>query len=90
MTSAHFDTKQFKELRFEDIKFFVFTVTDSGAEIETLEDDGNTEEIAASHHWILPNREFHGQWEHLIYEKGLKENVRKRINCRNHLKMSHE
>lgn len=68
-------SKQFEKAKYTDIKFFVFTVTDNGAEIETLEDDNSSEDVAASHHWILPNREFHGQWEHLIYEKGLKENV---------------
>lgn len=71
--SYNFDAEQFR--RGENVRFFVYTVTDSGAELETLEDDSSSEDVTASHHWILPNREFHGQWEHLIYEDGLKENV---------------
>lgn len=38
---------------------------------------GDLDDVPASHHWILPNREFQGQWEYLYYEEDLKENVSK-------------
>lgn len=38
------------------------------------------DEVAASNHWMLPNREFQGLWESLIYEHRLKENVS--VKCR--------
>lgn len=33
------------------------------------------DEIPASQHWILPNREFQGLYESLFFEDDLKENV---------------
>lgn len=42
--------------------------------------DGDNDDIPASQHWILPNREFQGQWEYLYYEDDLKENVNTKLN----------
>lgn len=36
---------------------------------------GDLDDVPASQHWLLPNREFQGQWEYLYYEEDLKENV---------------
>lgn len=46
-------------------------------EVETIEDGNgeNSEEIAATNHWLMPSQEFHGLWESLIYEEGIKENL---------------
>ncbi|XP_055309924.1 pachytene checkpoint protein 2 homolog isoform X1 [Sitodiplosis mosellana] len=64
------------DAEFEDVKFFTYTVNNYNAEIETIETaDGDNDDIPASQHWILPNREFQGQWEYLHYEDDLKENL---------------
>lgn len=38
-------------------------------------DGGDSEEVTASNHWILPSSDFIGLWENLIYEDGIKEHV---------------
>lgn len=51
------------DANFEDVKFFVYTVNNYDAEIETIETaDGDNDDIPASQHWILPNREFQGNY----------------------------
>lgn len=35
--------------------------------------------IPGSNHHMLPCREFHGLWESLVYEKGVKDDVS--LNC---------
>lgn len=37
--------------------------------------DSDAESVTTSNHWMLPNAEFHGLWESLIYDEGIKENV---------------
>lgn len=37
--------------------------------------DTDAESVTTSNHWMLPNAEFHGLWESLIYDEGIKENV---------------
>lgn len=37
----------------------------------------NGEEQAAANHWVLPSSDFHGLWDSLIYEDGIKGNVSK-------------
>ncbi|XP_031623510.1 pachytene checkpoint protein 2 homolog isoform X2 [Contarinia nasturtii] len=66
----------FQNAKFEDVQFFAYTVNSHAAEMETIETaDGDMEDIPASQHWILPNREFQGLWEFLYFEDDLKENL---------------
>ena len=43
----------------------------AAAETEELCMEGE-EEVPASEHWIIPNREFQGSWENLIYDTNIK------------------
>ncbi|XP_037532920.1 pachytene checkpoint protein 2 homolog [Nematolebias whitei] len=47
----------------------VFTLNDEGPSMLSLEED---EELSAASHWLLPTAEFHGIWESLVYETGVK------------------
>ncbi|XP_068180236.1 pachytene checkpoint protein 2 homolog [Antennarius striatus] len=47
----------------------VFSLNEEGASILCLEDD---EELSAANQWLLPAAEFHGIWESLVYENGIK------------------
>merc|ERR1719347_665632 len=33
------------------------------------------EEISAAQHWILPNQEFQGVWENLVYDTNIKQDL---------------
>ena len=33
------------------------------------------EQIPASHHWMMPNREFQGVWENLVYDTNIKSDL---------------
>ena len=46
----------------------------SGPETEEICQDGE-EEIPAAQHWILPNLEFQGMWENLIYDTDIKREL---------------
>ncbi|XP_068616527.1 pachytene checkpoint protein 2 homolog [Brachionichthys hirsutus] len=47
----------------------IFTLNEDGASTLCLEDD---EELSAANQWLLPAAEFHGIWESLVYETGVK------------------
>lgn len=53
-----------RDAKFEDVNFFLYTVNNYDAEIETIEtaNGDNDDDIPASQHWILPNREFQGNY----------------------------
>lgn len=53
-----------------DLRVHVFALIDSDPENELL--DGGEEELAAANHYMLPNLEFDGLWESLVYESGVK------------------
>lgn len=57
------------------LKFFHYKFSEQGAEMEAIETD--SEQVAASTHWMLPNKDdgFFGLWESLIYDGNLKENL---------------
>ncbi|XP_058455724.1 pachytene checkpoint protein 2 homolog [Malaya genurostris] len=52
---------------------YMYQLSDGTGEEETIEQDGD--EIQISNHWPLPAREFHGLWESLIYDEGLKDDL---------------
>ncbi|KAM4579845.1 pachytene checkpoint protein 2 homolog isoform 2-T2 [Odontesthes bonariensis] len=47
----------------------IFTLNEDGPSMLSLEED---EELSAANHWLLPAAEFHGIWESLVYETGVK------------------
>ncbi|XP_072250486.1 pachytene checkpoint protein 2 homolog isoform X1 [Leuresthes tenuis] len=47
----------------------IFTLNEDGPSMLSLEED---EELSAANHWLLPAAEFHGIWESLVYESGVK------------------
>ncbi|XP_059195740.1 pachytene checkpoint protein 2 homolog [Centropristis striata] len=47
----------------------IFTLNEDGPSTLSLEED---EELSAANHWLLPAAEFHGIWESLVYESGVK------------------
>uniref|UniRef100_A0A3B4GGK6 Pachytene checkpoint protein 2 homolog n=2 Tax=Pundamilia nyererei TaxID=303518 RepID=A0A3B4GGK6_9CICH len=51
------------------VSFHIFTLSEDGPSMLTLEED---EELSAANHWLLPAAEFHGIWESLVYETGVK------------------
>ena len=51
--------------------FRCYKLETAGAETEEICQEGE-EEVPASEHWILPNREFQGSWENLIYDTDIK------------------
>ncbi|XP_045771309.1 pachytene checkpoint protein 2 homolog [Maniola jurtina] len=52
--------------------YHVFRLDTFGAETDTLTDAASGEELAAATVWALPNEEFHGLWESLVYDTRLK------------------
>ncbi|KAM4569077.1 pachytene checkpoint protein 2 homolog [Fundulus diaphanus] len=52
-----------------DVSFYVFTLNEEGPSMLNLEEE---EELSAANHWLLPAAEFHGIWESLVYEDGVK------------------
>ncbi|KAJ8290716.1 hypothetical protein GJAV_G00016660 [Gymnothorax javanicus] len=47
----------------------IFSLNDEGPSILNLEEE---EDLSAANHWLLPAAEFHGIWESLVYEDGIK------------------
>ncbi|KAM9309664.1 pachytene checkpoint protein 2 homolog [Pholidichthys leucotaenia] len=47
----------------------IFTLNEDEPSMLSLEDD---EGLSAANHWLLPAAEFHGIWESLVYETGVK------------------
>lgn len=55
-------------------KFFTYIVNDESPDIEYLSTNKDADnEVEAGTHWLLPNKEFEGLYESLVYEEGLKE-----------------
>ncbi|KAM3614413.1 uncharacterized protein V6R79_013838 [Siganus canaliculatus] len=54
------------------LSIHIFTLNEDGPSTLSLEDD---EELSAANHWLLPAAEFHGIWESLVYEDGLKDQL---------------
>lgn len=59
------------------LKFIYFEFSDKGPETEAIIESHESEQVAASIHWILPNKDdgFFGLWESLVYDENLKENL---------------
>ncbi|XP_029308224.1 pachytene checkpoint protein 2 homolog [Cottoperca gobio] len=51
------------------VSVHIFTLNEDGPSTLSLEED---EELSAANHWLLPAAEFHGIWESLVYESGVK------------------
>ncbi|CAM4704974.1 unnamed protein product [Leuciscus chuanchicus] len=57
------------DLKVHNLCIHVFPLNDDSPSTLTLEEE---EELSAANHWLLPAAEFHGIWESLIYEEGIK------------------
>lgn len=57
------------DLKSCSVSVHIFTLNEDGPSMLCLEDD---EELSAANHWMLPAAEFHGIWESLVYESGVK------------------
>ncbi|KAG8010110.1 Pachytene checkpoint protein 2-like protein [Nibea albiflora] len=57
------------DLKSCSINIHIFTLNEDGPSTLSLEED---EELSAANHWLLPAAEFHGIWESLVYESGVK------------------
>jgi len=53
----------------------VFKLNRSGAEVEEISGGGEDEEVPAAQHWVLPNQEFQGIWENLVYDTSVKSDL---------------
>uniref|UniRef100_A0A3P8ZAL2 Pachytene checkpoint protein 2 homolog n=1 Tax=Esox lucius TaxID=8010 RepID=A0A3P8ZAL2_ESOLU len=51
------------------LSIHIFVLNEDGPSTLTLEED---EELSAANHWLLPAAEFHGIWESLVYDSGVK------------------
>ncbi|XP_077455436.1 pachytene checkpoint protein 2 homolog isoform X1 [Stigmatopora argus] len=47
----------------------IYTLNEDGPSTLCLEDD---EELSAANHWLLPAANFHGLWDSLVYDSGVK------------------
>ncbi|XP_066572122.1 pachytene checkpoint protein 2 homolog isoform X3 [Amia ocellicauda] len=54
------------------LSIHIFTLNEEAPSTENLEED---EDLAAANHWLLPAAEFHGIWESLIYDNGVKSQL---------------
>jgi len=61
------------DVRNARLDFHVFTMNEGGPQNEQLE--GNEEELAAASHFMLPNEEFDGLWESLLYDSQIKSEL---------------
>ncbi|KAI3360466.1 hypothetical protein L3Q82_002362 [Scortum barcoo] len=57
------------DLKSCSLSVHIFTLNEDGPSTLSLEED---EELSAANHWLLPAAEFHGIWESLVYESGVK------------------
>ncbi|KAG8240245.1 hypothetical protein J437_LFUL004705 [Ladona fulva] len=55
-----------------NIKYHVYRLDNAGPQPEVMDEE---EDITAANHWVLPSSDFHGLWESLIYDSGIKENL---------------
>uniref|UniRef100_A0A8C7X8S9 Pachytene checkpoint protein 2 homolog n=1 Tax=Oryzias sinensis TaxID=183150 RepID=A0A8C7X8S9_9TELE len=53
------------------VSIYIFTLNEDGPSMLSLEE----EELSAANHWLLPAAEFHGIWESLVYETGIKSKL---------------
>ncbi|KAG5856732.1 pachytene checkpoint protein 2 homolog [Anguilla rostrata] len=51
------------------LSIHIFSLNDEGPSTLNLEEE---EDLSAANHWLLPAAEFHGIWESLVYEDGVK------------------
>lgn len=51
------------------VSIYIYALNEDGPSILTLEED---EELSAANHWLLPAAEFHGIWDSLVYDNGVK------------------
>ena len=56
------------------ITYHVYKLVTLGPETEEICQEGE-EEIPAAQHWVLPNSEFQGVWENLIYDTDIKNEL---------------
>jgi len=68
------DTTATSHLPSLSIVYRCYKLQTSGPETEEICQDGE-EEIPAAQHWILPNLEFQGMWENLIYDTDIKREL---------------
>lgn len=59
----------FSQCTFE---IFIFQYNEEGEGEESTEDEEN---LPAYSEWILPNSDFHGLWDSLIFDEGIKTNL---------------
>ncbi|XP_034030854.1 pachytene checkpoint protein 2 homolog [Thalassophryne amazonica] len=57
------------DLKSCSLAIHVFALNEDGPSTLSLEDD---EELSAANHWLLPAAEFHGIWDSLVYDDGVK------------------
>ncbi|KAK2815176.1 hypothetical protein Q7C36_023442 [Tachysurus vachellii] len=57
------------DLKSGNLCIHIFSLNDDGPSMLNLEEE---EELSAANHWLLPAAEFHGIWESLVYEEGIK------------------
>jgi len=63
------------------VKFIlkVYKLNKLGAEIEEICQEGE-EEVPAAQNWVLPNQEFQGIWENLVYDTNIKSDLLKFVS----------
>ncbi|KAM3872658.1 pachytene checkpoint protein 2 homolog [Diretmus argenteus] len=54
------------------VNIHIFSLNEDGPNMLNLEEG---EELSAANHWLLPAAEFHGIWESLVYEDGIKSQL---------------
>lgn len=66
-----------EELLPSEVKFryHVYRLNRDGLQVECMDTGDKCEEEAAANHWLLPSSDFHGLWDSLIYDYGIKENL---------------
>ncbi|XP_062842080.1 pachytene checkpoint protein 2 homolog [Trichomycterus rosablanca] len=57
------------DLKINNLCVHIFSLNDDGPSTLNLEEE---EELSAANHWLLPAAEFHGIWDSLIYDEGIK------------------
>lgn len=57
------------DLKINQLCIYIFTLNDDGPSTLNLDEE---EELSAANHWLLPAADFHGIWESLIYDEGIK------------------
>ncbi|XP_030638571.1 pachytene checkpoint protein 2 homolog [Chanos chanos] len=57
------------DLKSRNLCIHIFTLNNDGPSTLNLEED---EELSAANSWLLPAAEFHGIWESLVYDGGIK------------------